>query len=497
MYASRGGGGWRPTKTWRVQGPIEENPLLSKDTKQQTLTTGVIITLIILSAIVCAMAISSIVVGGISLAETRDAAASGGGGVGSGGFLIEECVPGNLTAAGCLVSQLGHTLYCNDTMSIYTCGNCDTSHADPIPPATECWDYVGMLTSDAKSFVADVCDDSPQVATTMPCTSFIQGWMLICSSASTPATRNRMYLCEVTTWTFFSNPQGDVGPSGATGSTGGVGATGASGATGGSGAVGDTGATGATGASGGSGASGATGATGATGASGATGDSGAVGDTGATGATGITGVSGASGATGATGATGISGASGATGAMGNNATFPGLPRVNSLTRNTTSQSLADTDFSVGDPDVHWQRVSIVRGGTTTFDAVETPAAALPAFSAAFIQATFDGFDIANDDVIRHEFYDGPDSGTAALLSFVQKIFQETCYELVGSEPDLICWDSAQQDYCTYPVTLGGAGGTVANNFAEVEAYVEQTLGDGYVIDPVYGCWNGLFNITTG
>jgi len=358
----------------------------------------------------------------------------------------------------------------------------------------ECWNFVGFLFTASRSLVTDECDNSPAVSVNILCTTFIQDWILACDDTSTAARQNHLYLCESGTWTFFTDLMGDVGPSGATGATGGMGVSGATGATGATGGMGATGGTGASGASGAEGATGGTGASGASGTSGTTGATGEMGATGATGASGASGATGELGASGASGASGVSGATGATGAAGTNGTITsdGIPRVNTLARTSTTSSVANIDYSVGDGDVHWQRVSIIRG-LTTFDAVETPSGALPAFSASLVQVTFSGFDLEEDDIVRHAFYDGPDAGTASLLSQSEKLFQEFCLERVGYEPNLICWNDTAQDYCTYPMDIRvfAPDAVTVNSFDDVADFVSANISSTLVIDSVYGCWNHL------
>lgn len=336
----------------------------------------------------------------------------------SSGFVISTCTVNNTHCSG---SELGFTRYCNNTMNIETCGPC------PSNSGLECWNHVATLGAD--SIVADTCDNSPAVSTTMPCTSFIQGWILICGASSTPATQNKMFLCSGTTWTFFTNFQGS---SGATGASGGTGSTGTTGSTGGTGTTGST------------------------------------------------------GGTGTTGSTGSTGTTGSTGAPGLNGTTPALPRINGYSLHSGGIRI-DIDLSIGDPDIHYQRVSVTRGLTTTY-AVETPPATLPAFSQYLMSVTISGpFVLQDGDILRHQFYDGPDSGLASLLGEFVVTFRQTCLQRIGFEPELLCWNGT--NYCNYPLQLGSITGPIANNLTDVQTYVQGLPGfSNRYVDTNTGCW---------
>lgn len=376
----------------------------------------------------------------LTLSATTSSTPRTGSNSGSG-FIVAQCSVNTTVIDRCEGSQLGFTRYCNNSMSIYTCGPC------PSDASIECWNYVTMLASEADSVLADTCDDSPAVSTSMPCTQFIQGWLLVCGSASTASTVNKMYLCQGTAWTFFTNFQGATGATGASGSTG------------------------------------ATGATGATGTSGSTGATGATGSSGSSGASGATGSSGASGSTGATGATGATGSTGAKG------TPPALPRINFYMLQGNGVSI-DIDLSVGDPDVHYQAVSVQRGLVTTYSA-QTPPMSLPAFTQYLTTVTITGpFTLQDGDIIRHQFFNGPDVGLATLLGSYVVTFRQTCLQRIGFEPQLVCWNGS--DYCTYPLQLGSISGPVAQNISDVQAYITSQPGmSNRFIDMNTGCWIDL------
>lgn len=335
--------------------------------------------------------------------------------VDGGSFLIAEC-NANLTVTDpCLGSQLGFTRYCNNTMSIYTCGACHSG---------TCWNYVSSFgNADADSIVGDTCDNTPGVATTVPCTALIQGWILLCGASSTPATVNKMYLCQPAGWTFFADLQGAPG---ATGSTGSTGATGASGSTG------------------------------------------------------------STGSTGATGASGSTGSTGSTGAQGQNGTTPALPRINGYTVQGSGIRI-NIDLSVGDPDQHYQAVSVQRGVTTTY-AAETPPSTLPAFSQYLTTVDVTGpFVLQDGDILRHQFYSGPVLGLATLLGEFAVTFRQTCLERIGFEPAILCWNGT--NYCSYPLQLGSISGPVANNLTDVQTYVQSLPGlSERFVDTNTGCW---------
>ncbi len=136
----------------------------------------------------------------------------------------------------CTRYEVGWTLYCNVTLSFYTCAACTTSVTHL------CWQYAGSLSAPATI----IQDDCP---TDVACAASTNRWLLHCTESSEPG---NIYLCVTPDWVLFSNTQGATGATGATGTTGATGATGS---------VGSTGATGATGSTGATGASGATGAT--------------------------------------------------------------------------------------------------------------------------------------------------------------------------------------------------------------------------------------------
>lgn len=355
-------------------------------------------------------------------------------------FLFEENCTG---ITECTFSQLGYSLYCNDTQDVFRCSGC------PHHYQTHCW----VLQPTTELLLDDNCVSGPEISLTMSCTLNIEGWKLVCGAGSDVTRQNTLYTCIQGVWSYYSVFGAD-GPSGHTGATGGMGAMGTTGATGSTGAQGDSGATGATG---------ATGTTGGTGTIGGTGGSGA---TGATGATGITGASGATGASGTTGETGASGASGAEGAF----LF-----IQDYTQSPSSV-VVDISDSVASSSTY-QVVFIDRSGSPIYSD-ETPTPTFPFFDTSRNFVTFTSLSLVDGDNIFHQTRDAMN----VVIANTNRTFVEYC--IPG-----VTWTGS--DYSSYPVDLSMVGGTTANNFGEVQTFFQTSVNPQLTIDSYTGCWTLL------
>ncbi len=67
---------------------------------------------------------------------------------------------------------------------------------------------------------------------------------------------------------------------------------------------------------------------------------------------------------------------------------------------------------------------------------------------------------------------------------------DVCLTLIEDDYTRVCWNG--DDYCEYPLELGGVGGRVANSLDDVRAY----LNGNYTLVPETGCWRiALVNAT--
>jgi hypothetical protein len=122
--------------------------------------------------------------------------------------------------------------------------------------------------------------------------------------------------------------------------------------------------------------------------------------------------------------------------------------------------------------------------------VETPVAALPMYSVARTQVTFNGIQPENGDTIQHRYYNGPNSNTATLIATISRVFQQACLVKIGFEPANVEWCGL--DYCSYPMRLGAINGPNVTEFAEVEAFIGQRYGfNNLTINSYNGCWDSL------